>query len=296
MLFPHVQEELAEFAQKAQFPLLLKGIDGWRLWGRTRKKMFIVANLDQLIKTYDAAEDPANPNLMIQEYIPGGDDTVWMYNGYFDSRSDELVGFTGKKIRQCPVHTGCTSLGTCVSNDVVAQTARRFMKALGYRGILDIDYRYDARDGLYKVLDVNPRIGGTFRLFVGANGIDVARALYLDLTGQPVVRSAAAEGRRWIVEDLDLVSSYRYFREGGLTKILGWLKSLHGVDERAYLSFAIRCRSWSCAGTDGASCWRAYGARLSSLVSKHRFWPWQEWARRSCPQREHPDLWPYANL
>ncbi len=109
------------------------------------------------------------------------------------------------------------------------------MKALGYRGILDIGYRYDARGGLYKVLDVNPRIGATFRLFVGSNGIDVVRALYLDLTGQQVVPSPAREGRKWIVEDLDLASSYRYYREGSLT-ISEWLRSLRGIDEAAFFS------------------------------------------------------------
>jgi predicted ATP-grasp superfamily ATP-dependent carboligase len=72
-------------------------------------------------------------------------------------------------------------------------------------------------------------------LFVASNGMDVARALYLDLTGQPMVASAAVEGRRWIVEDLDLVSSYRYYREGSLT-IRGWLKSLRGIDEATFLS------------------------------------------------------------
>ena len=110
------------------------------------------------------------------------------------------------------------------------------MKAIGYRGILDIGYRYDARDGAYKVLDVNPRIGATFRLFVGTNGIDVARALYLDLTGQPVDARPAREGRKWIVEDLDTVSSYRYMREGSLT-VAGWLASLRGIDEAAFLSW-----------------------------------------------------------
>jgi D-aspartate ligase len=173
---------------------------------------------------------------MLQEYIPGGDDTVWMYNGYFNQDSDEVVGFTGKKIRQCPIHTGSTSLGICVRNDEVAAITRRFMKAVGYRGILDIGYRYDARDGQYKVLDVNPRIGATFRLFVGTNGIDVARALYLHLTGQPVPSTAARDGRKWIVEDLDLVSSYRYFREGSLT-FGDWLRSFRGIDEAAFLSW-----------------------------------------------------------
>ena len=64
-------------------------------------------------------EDPADPNLMLQEYIPGGDDSIWMFNGYFDANSDCLAGFTGRKLRQTPPYTGVTSLGVCLPNDVV---------------------------------------------------------------------------------------------------------------------------------------------------------------------------------
>jgi len=234
--FPTSRAEVVDFLAGASFPIMVKGIDGQRLWERTGRKMFIEHSPASLLHTYDRAEDREHPNLMLQEYIPGGDDTVWMFNGYFDAASECLVGFTGKKIRQCPVHTGSTSLGICLPNRDVEKTTRRFMKAIGYRGILDIGYRYDARDRLYKVLDVNPRIGATFRLFVGLNGIDVVRALYMDLTGQQTVSSAAREGRKWIVEDLDAVSSYRYFREGSLT-IRQWFKSLSGIDEAAFFSW-----------------------------------------------------------
>jgi predicted ATP-grasp superfamily ATP-dependent carboligase len=108
------------------------------------------------------------------------------------------------------------------------------MKAIGYYGPLDIGYRYDARDGQYKVLDINPRIGATFRLFVGENGMDVARAMYLDLTGQEVVSMPAKEGRKWIVEDLDLVSSFRYCREGTLS-FSDWVRSFRGIEEAAFM-------------------------------------------------------------
>jgi D-aspartate ligase len=233
--FPQSRVDVVEFAGRARFPVMLKGIDGQKLWERTRKKMFIVNSQEELLAIYDASEDPSHPNLMLQEYIPGGDDTVWMFNGYFNERSECLVAFTGKKIRQCPVYTGSTCLGICLRNREVDELTRRFMKAIGYRGILDIGYRYDARDGRYKVLDANPRIGATFRLFVGENGVDVARALYLDLTGQTVVPSPAKEGRKWLVEDLDLISSYRYHHDGNLT--LGeWLASFRGVDEAAFLA------------------------------------------------------------
>jgi predicted ATP-grasp superfamily ATP-dependent carboligase len=118
----------------------------------------------------------------------------------------------------------------------VEAVTHRLMKALGYRGIVDMGYRYDARDGRYKLLDVNPRIGATFRLFVGSNGLDVARALYLDLTGQPVPASQAPEGRRWLVENQDLSAGLVYLRDGHLTPA-EWLRSLRGVSEVAWFAW-----------------------------------------------------------
>ena len=233
--FPACRDEVLAFAARAVFPVMLKGIDGQRLWEKTGKKMFILNSVRELLEKYDEAEDSQSPNLFLQEYIPGGDDTIWMFNGYFNESSECLAGFTGKKLRQCPVHTGSTSLGVCLRNDKVEEVTRRFMRELGYHGILDIGYRYDARDGIHKVLDVNPRIGSTFRLFVDDNGMDVARALYLDLTGQPVSCGHFIEGRRWMVEDLDLVSSVRYYQEGSLG-VREWIASLRGIDETAFLS------------------------------------------------------------
>jgi predicted ATP-grasp superfamily ATP-dependent carboligase len=115
----------------------------------------------------------------------------------------------------------------------VAELTMRFMKAVGYKGVLDIGYRLDPRDGRYKVLDVNPRIGQAFRIFVGRDNEDVCRDLYLDLTGQPLQKSEPREGRRWLIEDFDIVSSWEYRGEGTLT-LGGWLKSFRGLEECAW--------------------------------------------------------------
>ena len=231
--FPKSRQDVLDFLSRAKFPVMLKAIYGSQLMKISGQKMFIVHSEAELLEKYDALEDPANPNLMIQEYIPGGDDTVWMFDGYFNDRSECLLAFTGKKIRQYPVSQGSTSLGICLQNETVRKTTTEFMKKIGYKGILDIGYRYDARDGIYKVLDINPRIGSTFRLFVAENGMDVARALYLDLTGQQVVPGTAREGRKWVVEDQDLVSCLRYHREGNLT-FKQWVDSFRGVEEAGF--------------------------------------------------------------
>jgi predicted ATP-grasp superfamily ATP-dependent carboligase len=110
------------------------------------------------------------------------------------------------------------------------------MKAVGYHGILDIGYRLDARDGQYKVLDINPRVGQAFRLFVAENDHDVVRALYLDLTGQPQPEVRRREGRRWMIEDYDIISSLHYYQEGSL-KPGQWLRSFAGLEEAAWFNW-----------------------------------------------------------
>jgi predicted ATP-grasp superfamily ATP-dependent carboligase len=226
---PRSKEDVIRFLDQATFPVMVKETGGGRLRARAGASKFVVQTPRELVELFDRAGDPDEPNLMFQEFIPGVD---WMFNGYFDSNSQCLFGMSGKKIRRFPVHTGVTSLGVCLRNDTVIRTTIEFMQAIGYRGILDIGYRWDMRDGSYRVLDINPRIGCTFRLFAAADGMDVARALYLDLTGQPVPAAEVANGRKWLVEDFDLFSALGSWRKDGLS-IKDWISSLAGVEEAA---------------------------------------------------------------
>jgi D-aspartate ligase len=228
--FPRSRDDLAEHLKAMKFPVMVKGIFGVELQRKAGKRMFLVHNRQQLLDLYDAHEDWFQPNFILQEFIPGPAEACWIFNGHFDRNSKATVEFTGRKIRQYPEFGGLTSLGECARNETIAKISRNFVKACGYRGIIDIDYRYDERDGRYKVLDINPRVGATFRLFVGANGLDVVRAMYFDMTGQPVESAPLVEGRRWVVEDCDLLAGLRSFRHGNLT-LRDWAKSYRRVAE-----------------------------------------------------------------
>lgn len=234
-VFPRCRDDVIEFLQDATFPLMLKGIDTVALFKRTGKRMLVIEDAASLLRHYDEMETPENPNLMLQEYIAGGSEMVWMFDGYFDGESNCLFGITGKKIRQYPAYAGVTSLGVCLANEAVERQTRAFMKVIGYRGILDLGYKYDVKTNQYKLLDVNPRIGTTFRLFVDTHGMDVARALYLDLTGQDFSTGTAREGRKWVVENFDLFSSPTYVRREKLS-LKGWLRSYQGVDEASWFA------------------------------------------------------------
>jgi D-aspartate ligase len=235
-LFPRSRQEVREFSQDATFPVVVKSIDSRVLRERPQAKSVVIARTaGELLELYDRMEEPDAPNLMLQEHIPGGPGSICMFDGYFNAASECLIGITGRKLRQHPAYTGITTLGVCIDNADVIDMTRRLFKAIGYRGIVDMGYRFDARDGQYKLLDVNPRIGATFRLFVDSNGMDVARAMYLDLTGQAVPCAQPVPGRKWIVETLDFASSATYFRDGRLSP-LQWASSFRGVAEGAWFA------------------------------------------------------------
>jgi len=236
IIIPKKLDDVKSSIPALNFPLMLKAIDGNRLFERTGLKMKIIENAEELISNYIKLEDPDEPNLMLQELIPGNDDQVYIFNGYFDNNSDCLAAFTGYKVRQFPIHIGCASLGECLWNQKVADKTIAFMKAVGYSGILDIGYRLDPRDGRYKVLDINPRVGQAFRMFVAQNNMDVIQSLYLDLTGQQQPEIIPRENRRWIIEDYDFVSSFHYYKEGSL-KIAEWLASFKNIEEGAWFSW-----------------------------------------------------------
>lgn len=229
-VFPQSMADVEAFIQTGRFPVMLKGIDTQALQRHSGIRMLVIETPDQLRKEYARLETPLQPNLMIQEVINGGPETLWMFNGYFDAVSHCRFGLTGKKLRQYPAYVGATSLGVCVANHELADQTKRFMSSVGYQGILDIDYKYDVLSGEYKLLDVNPRIGSSFRLFVDTLGQDVARVQYADLTGQAITLGAPKQGRKWMNELFDPVSSWTYYRDGQL-QLWDWMRSFAGVEE-----------------------------------------------------------------
>jgi D-aspartate ligase len=152
---------------------------------------------------------PADPGVLLQEYLPPDLCEAWIAHAYFDADSHARPMFTGVKLRSWPPRGGVTTSGFVADNDELAELTARFAKDVGFRGIVDLDWCYDRRDGRYKLLDFNPRLGANFRLFETATGTDVVLAQYLDLTGQPNPCDRQRSGRRFVVEHLDLPARLR---------------------------------------------------------------------------------------
>src|SRR5437763_238032 len=93
-VFPQSRDDILAFLADATFPVVLKGIDTLALRRRSGRRMVVVNDARTLLHWYDALETPHAPNLMVQDYIPGGSEAVWMFDGYFDDASRCLFGLT----------------------------------------------------------------------------------------------------------------------------------------------------------------------------------------------------------
>jgi predicted ATP-grasp superfamily ATP-dependent carboligase len=170
-------------------PVVVKRIAGWKAETRGVPSVTVARTRDE-VRALGAA---GWENFLLQEFIPGGSETSWMFNGCFDENSRCTFGLTGYKVRQFPLNGGFTTLGQLEPHEALLSTAVEFFRQVSYVGIVDVGFRFDARDNSYKLLDVNPRVGSTFRLFVDANGGDVVRRPRPDIAGtMPPVGSRAS--------------------------------------------------------------------------------------------------------
>lgn len=210
-VFPETAGEVEEFAASASFPVVAKNLEAW-----VRRRAPVVPGTTVLRTPAEllalAAAWGEAPSVILQDYIPREHAEDWIVHLYCDADSDCIAIFTGVKVRSWPPHAGMTACAYIVANPALAEMAQRFCKEIGFRGIADLDWRLDRRDGAYKLVDFNPRVGSQFRLFETAAGIDVVRAMHLDLTGRPVPRSSQLNGRRIIVESLDALAYPAFWR------------------------------------------------------------------------------------
>ena len=198
--------EAADFAATAGFPVIGKLTTPWRAAGchdgPPLRSTTIIHDRAGLAEAWLRCTE-AGLGLMLQEYLPGGPGQDWFFHGYCDRAGRCQPAFTGVKDRSYPAYAGLTSLGHAAPNTELRDQLTGLLAALGFRGIVDLDLRFDPRDGQYKLLDFNPRLGAQFRLFEDTAGLDVARAAYLDLTGQPMAGRPMVAGRRFLVENYD---------------------------------------------------------------------------------------------
>jgi D-aspartate ligase len=208
-LRPNTPAEVLEGADTLGFPLVLKNDEPWlRLTRPAVASTAIIRDRDELRGLVSSWT--AMPSAMMQEYVPRERARDWIAHAYFGAEPERRVIFTGRKLRSWPPQAGVTTYAYTRSNAELSSLTREFCSKIGFRGICDLDWRFDSGSGQYKLLDFNPRLGAQFRLFERGDGVDVIRAMHLDLTGREIPPGGQIDGRRYVVENLDVPAAIAY--------------------------------------------------------------------------------------
>ena len=199
-------DELEAALADLALPVVVKQADPWSRLTRPVVAGSTVVRTAEDVRRLRAAFDrwPGGSDVVVQEYLPDDDAVDWFVHGYCTASSDVARIFTGRKFWSWPARAGATAYARTERNEEIERSVRELCRRIGYCGIFDTDWRYDRRTGTYLLLDFNPRVGDQFRMFEDDSGVDVVRAMHLDLSGRPLSPGQQVEGERFLAENLGL--------------------------------------------------------------------------------------------
>lgn len=211
-----------------RYPIFVKGADSnlWRMIFGGSKKGFLF-NTEEKFKEWLNSTPLDNLPIIIQEFIPGPDTHHYKFNTYIDKSGEMRAFFCLRKIRQNPIHFGVGSVVESIYNEQLIETGKKFFKAINYLGVGSAEFKYDERDGKFKLIELNPRYWQQNSLGT-ASGINFPLIQYLDLTDQLFgVFFEYKTGIKWIniYSDFDSFLSYRKEKK---MSFKNWLNSLRG--------------------------------------------------------------------
>jgi predicted ATP-grasp superfamily ATP-dependent carboligase len=136
---------------------------------------------------------------IVQELVPGGDNALYTVGSYLAPGGRVLGVFCGRKLRQTPPGIGTCRVGEAVWVPEVVEAALLLLRSFDYHGLSQVEFKRDARDGRYKLMEINPRLWQWHGLAT-ACGVDLPRIAYADLTGEaPPDAHMNGSGKRWAI-------------------------------------------------------------------------------------------------
>lgn len=96
-------------------------------------------------------------SIIASEFIPGDDNKVFAYTAYRSRDGRILNEWTGRKLSQHPDAFGVFSSACNDAPEAVREQGRALLEAMNLHGIAEPEFKYDERDGRYKLMEINLR-------------------------------------------------------------------------------------------------------------------------------------------
>jgi D-aspartate ligase len=215
---PHTYNPRSERELEVLFsrlPLALKPAVKENFFYATGAKAWRAETPDQLRDLFRRAIRQIRPEeILIQEIIPGDGQRQYSYCAFFrDGKAHSTL--VAKRLRQHPREFGrAATYVETIEHPEIEELSERFLKAIDYYGLVEVEFKQDPRDDQFKLLDVNARTWGFHSIGVPA-GVDFPYLLFADQVGERIDRCRAKAGVGWLrlVTDLPTASLDLWDRE-----------------------------------------------------------------------------------
>jgi D-aspartate ligase len=220
---------------EAELPLVIKPAIKEHFIYATKAKAWRADTREELAERFQQAATLIGPGeTMVQELIPGDGRQQFAYCCFFKA-GRAVASMVVQRRRQHPPEFGrASTFVETVDVPVLESLSERFLRAIDYYGLVELEYKLDPRDGQYKLLDVNARTWGYHTLGPRA-GVDFTSLLFADQRGETVEPCRARSGVGWVRLTTDLPSGVIEILGGRL----GWgeyVRSLKGAHTEAVFS------------------------------------------------------------
>ncbi|MCB0343779.1 MAG: hypothetical protein KDD66_01610 [Bdellovibrionales bacterium] len=170
----------------------MKPNDSQSFFARFGKKAFDFESGAQAKKLLQECVEN-NLGMILQEYVPGPPSNHYYVEGLVDRKGSIRAVFARQRLRIYPARFGNSTAMISVPSSQVqgaVDSMRKLLGAVSYRGIFSAEFKLDARDGVFRLIEVNIRLWW-FNEFVASCGVNTAYMAYLDALEQevPEVRS-----------------------------------------------------------------------------------------------------------
>ncbi len=166
-----------------------------------------------------------NDDLIVQDYIAGGESVMRVANTYSDKRGVTTCVSVGQVVLadHDPTMVGNNNAILSVADANLVDAITRLLNAVGYTGSANFDVMHDRRDGVSKLLEVNLRQGATSYYAMGA-GANIPERIVRDrIYDEPLEHQVTTAERLWLnlPYPLALIFAPRELRGRVLRKAFG---------------------------------------------------------------------------
>ena len=175
--------DLEAIRSQVEFPVMVKPLNTVDFYRIFRRKLFIIEkDYAEVIEKVRLSQQH-DQAVMIVEMIPGPDSLLSSYYTYIDKDGKSLFHYTKRVLRRHPVNRGGATYHVAEWLPDTAAAGQHFFAGTGFRGLGNIEFKHDVRDGKLKIIEVNARFTAAQELLVHS-GAPIDLILYCHLTGQ----------------------------------------------------------------------------------------------------------------